>query len=55
MNNYNKIKELSIDDMARFLCDNIALAVDCDECPAAKHCCYGHNGVKHWLEQESNT
>ena len=55
MTNYEKIKQMSIDDMARFF-DKI---FDCHNCPNDTYSC-GSNGnvctkqIKEWLESEEN-
>ena len=49
MTNYEMIKQSSIDELARFLCEEWEA---CSECPAREFCHYGHNGMKDWLEKE---
>lgn len=56
MTNYERIKAMSVDDLAAFFCNIIIAEVEvedpCTICPARKHCRYGHNGMKDWLESE---
>lgn len=51
MNNYEKIKAISIDEMAIFLANHVA----CEYCPMQKNC-IAKNGCdelfKQWLESE---
>ena len=49
MTNYEMIKQLSIDDMASFLCLSCD---DCEDCIVNNLCYKGHNGMKEWLEKE---
>ena len=54
MNNYEKIKQISIDEMAMFLqdqncCNTCICDLDYDKCMAIG--CY--DGIKRWLEAES--
>ena len=54
MTNYEKIKAMSVEEMARFLCD----IADCYQCPMKKKCrnqtlidCL--DGLAKWLLQEA--
>jgi hypothetical protein len=55
MTNYERIKAMSVDELASFFC-NIITEVEAEDpcaiCPARKHCRYGHTGMKDWLESE---
>lgn len=54
MTNFEKIKEMSIDELSSFLCRFVDVEVeDCDKCPATKYCRRGCNGFKVWLESEA--
>lgn len=48
MNNFERIKEMSMFELEFFICETV-LQGDCDRCPFAKRCCHGWNGVKDWL------
>lgn len=53
MTNYEKIKEMTLEELGDFLCDFVDVKVgDCDECPAQEYCRKGCNGFKGWLEQD---
>lgn len=55
MKNYERIKGMTIDELASFFCNIITEAEvedPCTICPARKHCRYGHTGMKDWLESE---
>ena len=55
MTNYDRIKAMSVDELASFFCNIIAVVEvedPCAICPARKHCRYGHTGMKDWLESE---
>lgn len=54
MNNYEKIKTMTLDEMVRWLWE----ITDCEECEASKkHCCFGvgkcEKTLKQWLQQET--
>ncbi len=52
MNNFEKIKQMSKEDLAKFLC-GLMSADDCEvTCPAREHCRFQHNGLIDWLERE---
>lgn len=54
---FERLKEMSIDDMANLLCKfTEAVLADadryaCDYCPASKYCSYGHIGYIDWLKE----
>ena len=50
MNNYEKIKQMSVDEMAKQLLSYM----DCDFCPAKSKLCLFrcHKNIKQWLLQE---
>ena len=55
MTNYERIKAMSVDELASFFCNIIAeveVEDPCTICPARNHCRYGHTGMKDWLESE---
>ena len=58
MTNYERIKAMSVDELASFLCNifiaeaEVEVEDPCTICPARNHCRYGHNGMKDWLESE---
>ena len=56
MTNYERIKAMSVDELAAFLCNIFIAEVEvedpCTICPASNYCRYGHNGMKDWLESE---
>lgn len=49
MTNYERINQLSVENLAIFLCD---MCEKCEDCPANHFCYKGHNGMKYWLEME---
>ena len=49
LSRYEWMKTLSLDDMAKVLCDTI---VDCQMCKFILECHRGPEGYKHWLKQE---
>ena len=61
MTNYEKIKSMGVEEMARAICDS---RPTCSRCPAVKACTglfdkYGKNvneyrGVLEWLESEAD-
>lgn len=55
MTNYERIKEMPIDDLAVFLCE-ISQGQEgegCKNCIATAHCRYHHNGMRDYLEAEA--
>ena len=58
MTNYEKIKSMSVDEMAEYFCrgmEDIEKLADmecCSCCPARGFCYSGHNGFKTWLNRE---
>ena len=59
MNNYEKIKGMSKDEMALFFCRVVAMFLEdeeyyeCDICPWKGKCEFGKKGTLKWLEEES--
>ena len=57
MTNYEKIKAMSIDEMAELLYDTTFNDFVCNSCKAPNYCNGGidecKEGIKQWLEQES--
>jgi len=53
MNNFEKIKSMTIEEMADFLDDGCSTYCD-TYCDYGKTGCYGdcHQGIKKWLESE---
>ena len=52
MTNHEKIKEMSIQEIAEFICDNTR---SCNGCVGRELCVYGvghANGIAKWLEKE---
>lgn len=49
MTNYERINQLSVENLAVLLCD---MQDECEYCPANYCCSKGHNGMKEWLEME---
>lgn len=49
MTNYEKIKNMTIVELAKLLCK---LSV-CSFCDAGDCCSFGHTGYVHWLEEEA--
>lgn len=55
MTNYEKIKEMSLDEAAAFLCNAFFNKFeDCDKCPVEHLCKVGKDGFKTWLEQKTD-
>jgi hypothetical protein len=55
MTRYENIKQMSKEDLGRYLCNlitEVAGAKDCDVCPARGLCSVGHNGMVEWLDGE---
>ena len=55
MTNYEKIKNMTIDEMARFLCE---VDEGCDKCYGKEQplfCSIAINSFKIWLESEAST
>ena len=55
MTNHERIKAITVDELASLFCNIIAeveVEDPCAICPARKHCRHGHNGMKDWLESE---
>lgn len=56
MTNFEKIHLLSVDEMAKFLCDVRSLAYTnfpCSGCAAEYDCKSGHIGFIDWLNREN--
>lgn len=52
MKRIEKIKQMSAEELARFLCI-LMTASDCESrCPASELCYFNHNGMLEWLESE---
>lgn len=52
MKRIEKIREMSAEELAIFLC-TLMSADDCDrKCPAVEYCYLNHNGMLDWLEGE---
>lgn len=53
MTRYEYIKSLNESELANWLCEEFNHAqVECENCPAYRHCYKGHNGMKHWLMRD---
>jgi hypothetical protein len=53
MTNYDRIKEMSLTELAEFICEN---SMDCEDCVGHEYCTRsdGHaNGMIKWLKTES--
>lgn len=54
MTNHEKLKEMTLEEAAAFLCDLIDEKYDdCEKCPVTELCSLGKNGFKVWLEREA--
>lgn len=52
MTNYERIKAMSVDEMAEFICGIMTLE-SCERlCPAREICMNENAGMKEWLEME---
>ena len=52
MSHADQIRQMSDEELARFLCD---ITVECAMCVAYSDCWPGHNGFKYWiLEEDKN-
>lgn len=52
MTNHENIKDMTVNELASFLC-NLMCAECCENrCPAKELCHSGHTGMKKWLESE---
>lgn len=52
MTNFERIKNMTVeetDEICRALCNSISF---CSECPVNEYCEIGSNGFKQWLESE---
>ena len=51
MTNYERIKEMSLTNMAMFMCNN---TIECNACPGFDYCEYGKraSGMIAWLKKE---
>ena len=49
MTNYEKIKNMSVEEMAKFLCESFIV---CSDCPVRDSCVRDHEGFSYWLESE---
>ena len=51
MTNYERIKEMSLKELAVFMCDNTS---ECNACAGFEYCEYGMkaNGLIKWLNKE---
>lgn len=54
MTNFEKIKQMSVEDMANFLCDATSECIFCPvtNCESVINC---YNNTLHWLESEVDT
>ena len=50
MTRYEQIKEMTLEEMSRFLCE--CLDTDCEDCKATEYCYNGHKGFIDWLREE---
>lgn len=50
MTNFERIKNMSVDEMALFFCNELEL--ECRDCIASDDCHRGHNGFKTWLTKK---
>lgn len=51
MTNFEKIKAMSLNELADFICE---LFTDCTEkCPGYDFCKYGYRGTRGYLQQEA--
>ena len=50
MTNFEKIKNMTEEELAKFLCDTTK---NCGFCEASDYCYYGHMGFATWLEKEA--
>lgn len=48
MTRFEKIKAMTIEEMADMMCENF----ECEKCPAQERCWRDHNGMKEFLEEE---
>lgn len=46
MSNFERIKTMDAEQLAKFLCRNM----ECERCFASEYCSYGANGVLRWLK-----
>ena len=55
MTNGDKIRSMSDEELANFLCDLFFSNAeqDCVECPARKTCHTGHTGFIDWLKKDA--
>lgn len=54
--NADKIRDMSDEELAKFLCDFRSCDSSdhpCEGCKAELHCHTGHNGMIDWLRQDS--
>ena len=55
MTNFEKLKSMSLEKLAEFICEN---TMDCEDCVGFKYCTRsdGHaNGMSKWLKKEVET
>ena len=45
----DQIRQMSDEELARFLCD---ITIDCKMCAAHDLCWPEHNGFKYWIQEE---
>lgn len=58
MDNYTKMKPLSVEDMSHFLCASMEYLSEeeyypCEKCPMREKCSEGCNGWLTWLKEET--
>lgn len=55
MTNGDRIRSMSDEELAEFMCHNVSNGtVNCAFCAAAEFCRMGHNGWHDWMKQEAD-
>lgn len=54
MTNAERIRSMTDEELAEFLCGLISAFCNChDKCPAGNMCCCCHNGMEDWLKKDA--
>ena len=51
MTNGDRIRAMTDEELAEFLCGMMTADQCAQSCPARERCYYGHNGMVEWLQQ----
>lgn len=53
MTNADRIRSMTDEELAVFLCNIMTNETGCYDCPGRQYCDRGHTGIEDWLLEES--